>query len=554
MSQFQSRGRRITVAASGTVAAMILPLASLAPMAQAATGAAGTETAPSTTSPVAKSSTGSYIVRHEGRPARPVGQAARTSTRHHAKQRKAAIRTTHDKVLKGAGVSTTRKTTDYSNAAQRLRGAHRPRRRRAARQATPASPWSSPTRCVRPTVHRRSDGADGQAEHRGGQRPQHLPRADRQGRRLRQRASPVRASSSASSTPASGPSTRCFADDGTLPGSARPSTSERSACAFGNTAWNANDKPFTCNNKLVGAREFLDTYKANTGLEPYEFDSARDNEGHGTHTASTAAGNANVRAKIFGVNKGVVSGIAPRAQVIAYKALGDARRLHLRPVRLRSTRPSPTASTSSTTRSVAAPRPSAPTRSRFLFAADAGVFTAVSAGNDGPGAETIGGPADVPWVTGVGATTLPDLLQGHRSSSATARSTSAASVTKGTADAPSHRRGQGRPAPAGRPRPVHRGHPRPGQGHRQDRPLRARHQRPHRQELRGQACRRCRHGPLQPVDVDTMFTDNFFVPTVMIDNTPGEEIRDWVNSPGHPDGPARRTTASTSSPLLQPRR
>jgi hypothetical protein len=41
----------------------------------------------------------------------------------------------------------------------------------------------------------------------------------------------------------------------------------------------------------------------------------------------------------------------------------------------------------------------------FLFAADAGVFVATSAGNSGPGSGTVGGPASVPWLTAVGAST-----------------------------------------------------------------------------------------------------------------------------------------------------
>ena len=41
----------------------------------------------------------------------------------------------------------------------------------------------------------------------------------------------------------------------------------------------------------------------------------------------------------------------------------------------------------------------------FLFAADANVWVATSNGNSGPGAETVGGPASVPWVTSVGAST-----------------------------------------------------------------------------------------------------------------------------------------------------
>jgi subtilisin family serine protease len=90
-------------------------------------------------------------------------------------------------------------------------------------------------------------------------------------------------------------------------------------CDFGNTAYNPDDAPFTCNNKLIGAYEFLDTYKFLVGLEPAEFDSARDSDGHGTHTTSTAAGNAGVSASIFGIERGVISGVAPRAKIIMYR-------------------------------------------------------------------------------------------------------------------------------------------------------------------------------------------------------------------------------------------
>ena len=48
---------------------------------------------------------------------------------------------------------------------------------------------------------------------------------------------------------------------------------ERNTCDFGNTDANANDAPFTCNNKLIGAYDFLDTYKAVIDLLPAEFDS-----------------------------------------------------------------------------------------------------------------------------------------------------------------------------------------------------------------------------------------------------------------------------------------
>jgi len=80
--------------------------------------------------------------------------------------------------------------------------------------------------------------------------------------------------------------------------------------------------PFTCNNKLIGAYRFMSTYDALIGTLSSEYTSTRDDDGHGTHTSSTAAGNANVAASIFGISRGNISGIAPRARVIMYKVCG----------------------------------------------------------------------------------------------------------------------------------------------------------------------------------------------------------------------------------------
>ncbi len=178
----------------------------------------------------------------------------------------------------------------------------------------------------------------------------------------------------------------------------------RPSCEFGNTAHNPDDAPFTCNNKLIGARQMLDTYRYFIGADPDEFDSARDDNGHGTHTASTAAGNAGVDASILGVDYGEISGIAPRARVIAYKALGNLGGFTSDLV-------------SAIDQAVAdgvdvinysvggGASLATPDAIAFLFAADAGVLVATSAGNSGPDPETVGGPADVPWVTSVGAST-----------------------------------------------------------------------------------------------------------------------------------------------------
>jgi len=54
-----------------------------------------------------------------------------------------------------------------------------------------------------------------------------------------------------------------------------------------------------CNNKLIGARFFVDGAQATGPIDIGEIFSPRDVDGHGTHTATTAAGN-RVKASIFG--------------------------------------------------------------------------------------------------------------------------------------------------------------------------------------------------------------------------------------------------------------
>src|SRR6266540_732188 len=63
-----------------------------------------------------------------------------------------------------------------------------------------------------------------------------------------------------------------------------------------------------CNNKVIGAR-YYDA--AGLGGSDGEYASPRDYDGHGSHTASTAAGDLNVPATINGERVGNVSGMAP---------------------------------------------------------------------------------------------------------------------------------------------------------------------------------------------------------------------------------------------------
>jgi subtilisin family serine protease len=161
-----------------------------------------------------------------------------------------------------------------------------------------------------------------------------------------------------------------------------------------------------CNNKLIGARYFVDGFgKGSSGILPSEFLSARDSDGHGSHTAGTAVGNEGVLNDINGL---AVSGMAPRARLAVYKVCWDA--------------PGGDSGCASSDSAAAIDAAIAdgvdvinfsiggastvfagPDDVAFLIAADAGVWVATSNGNEGPGAQTTGTPAGVPWITAVGA-------------------------------------------------------------------------------------------------------------------------------------------------------
>ncbi|KAI3453627.1 hypothetical protein Pfo_010290 [Paulownia fortunei] len=86
-----------------------------------------------------------------------------------------------------------------------------------------------------------------------------------------------------------------FNDEGMPP----PPAKWKGRCEFNSTV---------CNNKLIGARYFT----IGNGT-PF------DENGHGTHTASTAAGNFVTGANVFGNANGTAAGIAPLAHIAIYK-------------------------------------------------------------------------------------------------------------------------------------------------------------------------------------------------------------------------------------------
>jgi subtilisin family serine protease len=162
-------------------------------------------------------------------------------------------------------------------------------------------------------------------------------------------------------------------------------------------------EPTSCNNKLIGARWFITGAEASGPIDDGEIRSARDADGHGTHTATTAAGN-RVKASIFGSFIGRIEGVAPRARVAVYKACwlrpGD-QRASCNTSDLANAIDAAVAdgvdiinySVGSSLVSVTAPDDLA-----LMAATKAGVFTVVAAGNEGPNLGTIGSPAGAPWV------------------------------------------------------------------------------------------------------------------------------------------------------------
>ncbi|KAF5181763.1 Subtilisin-like protease SBT2.5 [Thalictrum thalictroides] len=77
-----------------------------------------------------------------------------------------------------------------------------------------------------------------------------------------------------------------------------------------------------CNEKIVGAQYFSrGAIAAGDFNATRDYSSPFDADGHGSHTASTAAGNSGVPVIANGFNYGFASGMAPGARIAVYKAL-----------------------------------------------------------------------------------------------------------------------------------------------------------------------------------------------------------------------------------------
>lgn len=192
-----------------------------------------------------------------------------------------------------------------------------------------------------------------------------------------------------------------FSDEGLSPVPA----SWKGTCEIG-----ADFPATSCNRKIIGARAFFYGYSANSGRwlrDSSDLKSARDMEGHGTHTASTAAGSFVNNASFFQYARGEARGMASRARIAAYKicwefgcydsdilaamdqAISDG--VHIISL-----------SVGSSGRAPAYYRDSIAIGA--FGAMQHGVIVSCSAGNSGPGPYTAVNIA--PWILTVGASTI----------------------------------------------------------------------------------------------------------------------------------------------------
>nr|CAB3494819.1 unnamed protein product [Digitaria exilis] len=161
-----------------------------------------------------------------------------------------------------------------------------------------------------------------------------------------------------------------------------------------------------CGRKLVGARSFSRGLRAANGvLGKTTFRSARDRDGHGTHTASTAAGAAVANASLLGYATGTARGMAPGARVAAYKVCWPEGCLGSDILAgIDAAVADGVGVLSLSLGGGSAPYFRDTVAVGAFGAAAAGVFVSCSAGNSGPSAATVSNSA--PWVATVGAGTL----------------------------------------------------------------------------------------------------------------------------------------------------
>ncbi|XP_055821399.1 subtilisin-like protease [Solanum dulcamara] len=156
-----------------------------------------------------------------------------------------------------------------------------------------------------------------------------------------------------------------------------------------------------CNNKLIGAR----SYQLGSG-------SPIDDDGHGTHTAGTAAGAFVKGANVFGNANGTAVGIAPLAHIAVYKVCnsdGGCSESDILAAMDAAIDDGVDILSVSLGRSRSSAFHSNPIALGAYGATERGILVSCSAGNNGPFIGSVGNAA--PWILTVGASTLDRKLK-----------------------------------------------------------------------------------------------------------------------------------------------
>lgn len=164
-----------------------------------------------------------------------------------------------------------------------------------------------------------------------------------------------------------------------------------------------------CNKKLIGARYFRAAYEASMRMKEVnisgELKSPRDTQGHGTHTASIAAGREVSNASLLTLAAGVAVGVAPKARIAAYKicwkkGCSDADILASFDAAVEDGVDIISLSVGGGT----LPYHLDPIAIGSYGAMERGIIISASAGNEGPASQSVANVA--PWIITIGASTI----------------------------------------------------------------------------------------------------------------------------------------------------
>jgi len=156
-----------------------------------------------------------------------------------------------------------------------------------------------------------------------------------------------------------------------------------------------------CNNKLIGARSFN-----NAAIKGEKAEAPIDEDGHGTHTASTAAGAFVDNAEVLGNAKGTAAGMAPHAHLAIYKVCFGEDCAESNILAALDAAVEDGVDVISISLGLSEPPPffNDSTAIGAFAAIQKGIFVSIAAGNFGPSEASLVNGA--PWMLTVGASTI----------------------------------------------------------------------------------------------------------------------------------------------------